>query len=414
MGLMNESAAHPVDTAITAVETALAGVVDTPTWSMSTEVLAADLARLSQVAARVAELELRLVAQAEHSGVAGDRGAASTYAMWSTTTHQTRPTTKRRQKLATALDGARWLTREAMGRGEVTEAQAHVIVASIEALGDLPEEIAARVDAHVLEVAEKDLLRLAYDHDPRELRVLGRHILDVVAPELGDAAERAALDKDERDAAAAARFTMSDDGHGQTHGRFTIPATHAAMLRIMLQAVWHPTMGDGPRGQGKAFMDLIERYPTDHLPEHGGLAATIVVTMTADQLTDDLTAAGVCETSTGTRISAGEARRLACGAGIIPAVLGEKSAVLDVGRAARFHNKTQRVAIALRDKTCTAEGCDYPPGLCHHHHDDPWATGGNTSVTNGRLLCPQHHRMIHSPHYAASPSKHGRLTIRRT
>ena len=411
---MNQTATHPVTTAIAVVRAALSEFAETPTWSLDGTAIRGALVELHEAQAQVAELELRLVAQAEASGVAGDRGAATTYAMWSSETRQTRPVAKVRQRLAEALDGPRSLTREAMARGEVSEAQAHVIVRAVAALADLPEEIAARVDASVTEQAEKDLIRLAALHDPRELRVLGKHILDVVAPELGEAAEQAVLEHEEEQAVARARFTMSDDGHGQCHGRFTIPSTQGAMLRTMLQAVWHPDLGEGPRGQGQAFMEVVERYPTDKLPEHGGVAATLTVTMTQHELMADLAAAGVVETGTGLRITAGEARRLACGAQLIPAVLGGKSAVLDVGRAARYHSKPQRVAIALRDKTCTAEGCDYPPGLCHHHHDDPWAAGGGTSVSNGRLLCPRHHRMIHSPHHQTSISKHGRLTFRRT
>jgi len=52
-----------------------------------------------------------------------------------------------------------------------------------------------------------------------------------------------------------------------------------------------------------------------------------------------------CSANTGGRISAAEARRLACTAGIIPMVLGGKSQVLDVGRKRRFHTEGMRVAI---------------------------------------------------------------------
>ena len=54
--------------------------------------------------------------------------------------------------------------------------------------------------------------------------------------------------------------------------------------------------------------------------------------MTLEQLLADLDHAGVCTLDTGGRITAAEARRLACTAGIIPVVLGGKSQVLDVGR----------------------------------------------------------------------------------
>ncbi len=74
--------------------------------------------------------------------------------------------------------------------------------------------------------------------------------------------------------------------------------------------------------------------------------------MTHESLLEGLRAAGLCD---GTRISAGEARRLACGAGIIPVVLGGASEPLDVGRQRRFHTKAQRIAMGIRDGGCTTD-----------------------------------------------------------
>ena len=126
-------------------------------------------------------------------------------------------------------------------------------------------------------------------------------------------------------------------------------------------------------------------YPADHAPHAGGVSATVAVTMTVDTLMGGLKAA---QLDTGDRISPGLARRLACRAGIIPAVLGSNSQVLDLGRKTRFHTEPQRIALALEQGGCTAEGCDWPPGMCHAHHDQPFSAGGDTSVKNGRLLCP--------------------------
>ena len=75
-----------------------------------------------------------------------------------------------------------------------------------------------------------------------------------------------------------------------------------------------------------------------------------------------LKAAQLCD---GTRITAGEARRLACQAGIVPIVLGGASEPLDVGRQRRFHTKAMRVAMGVRDGGCTTVGCDRPPSMCH-------------------------------------------------
>jgi hypothetical protein len=270
-----------------------------------------------------------------------------------------------------------------------------------------------RVEAH--------LVAQALEHDAKALRILGRRVLDVIAPEVGEAHENRVLEKEETDAAAAARFTMSDDGHGRTYGRFTIPTAQAAMLKKALlaiaapkhQAAVHgavPVRRPGPERLGKAFLDYVERYPTKQLPKAGGLNATVVVTMTLETLNGGLKAA---QLDTGERISASQARLLACEAGIIPIVLGSASQVLDVGRKHRFHHEPQRIAIGVRDQSCTAQGCDWPPGLCHVHHDTPWHLGGHTSVKDGRLLCPRHHARAHDSAYTMSRLPAGTVVFTR-
>ena len=146
------------------------------------------------------------------------------------------------------------------------------------------------------------------------------------------------------------------------------------------------------------------------MPSAGGVPATVVVTMELATLLGGTRAATL---DTGGRISAGEARRLACRAGIIPVVLGGASVVLDVGRKRRFHSESQRIALGVRDGGCTAFGCDAPPGLCHAHHDVAWGRGGGTSVELGRLLCPRHHRRMHDPAFQHSLDKHGKVRFSR-
>ena len=105
---------------------------------------------------------------------------------------------------------------------------------------------------------------------------------------------------------------------------------------------------------------------------------------------------------------------MACQAGVIPAVLGTTSQVLDLGRKARFHSRAQRIAIAHRDRTCTAIGCTVPAAWCHVHHKIPWSRGGKTTVKDGTLLCPRHHTMVHHPDHRASYGEDGRTRITRT
>jgi hypothetical protein len=88
--------------------------------------------------------------------------------------------------------------------------------------------------------------------------------------------------------------------------------------------------------------------------------------------------------------------------------------VLDQGRKVRLHTRAQRIAMASRDKTCTATGCTMPASFCHAHHKKPWSTGGRTSVADGTMLCPRHHRMVHDPRYTTEYRSDGTTCINRT
>ena len=62
----------------------------------------------------------------------------------------------------------------------------------------------------------------------------------------------------------------------------------------------------------------------------------LLVTITLDNLRNGLGGASLDD---GTRIATSDARRLACNAGIIPAVLGGRSEPLDLGRTRRLHTR---------------------------------------------------------------------------
>ncbi|MFD4522294.1 DUF222 domain-containing protein, partial [Paenibacillus glucanolyticus] len=81
-------------------------------------------------------------------------------------------------------------------------------------------------------------------------------------------------------------------------------------------------------------------------------------TMSLDQLRADLGTAALGYD--GDQITAAEARRLACNADLVPAVLGTNSEVLDLGRTARLAHPIQHRALRLRDQGCQAEDCDAP------------------------------------------------------
>jgi hypothetical protein len=276
----------------------------------------------------------------------------------------------------------------------------------VHALADLPADL----DPDLVARAEKTMIEEAHHLTPKQLRTVGRHLLEVIAPEVVQARERDRLDRQDAAAFANARLTCRTLGDGTSQGWFRLPDLHAAMLTSAVEAIIAPRKHDKPEPEpvtgrlpdhatlmGQGFCELLEHLPVDELGDHGGLAATVIVTIDHQTLKTGLGTAALFD---GTEVSPGQARRLACGAGIIPAVLDGPSAVLDLGREQRLFNRAQRVAMALRDKGCRAGGCDRPPSWTEAHHlTQPWAEGGSTDLENGILLCGHHHRLAHHPDY---------------
>src|SRR6478735_570833 len=307
---------HRVSLATAQMRAAAASVVDASVWSMDAAETAQTLVELTQLAAQVSELTSRVAAHADDLHVGQDAGASNAANWLAHTTKTTRPTAHGVVKLGHALE-AHPQTRDALAHGEVLLDQARVI---LHAVDQLPDEV--------------------------------------------DAREAAILEAEERAADRSCHLTMYNDGHGKTHGRFTLPTLEGAALRKMLHALTAPKhlAATGaerlptPEAMGRAFGELILRIPAKSLPESGGLPATLLVLIDEDSLMGRVEKAGLLDT--GERISPALARRLACEAGIIPVVLGGNSQPLDLGRRRRLHTEAQRLAILVRDKGCRAEGCD--------------------------------------------------------
>ncbi|PRY54003.1 uncharacterized protein DUF222 [Knoellia remsis] len=254
---------------------------------------------------------------------------------------------------AEAGQAGRTATGRALDRGDISAAHAKVIVA---ALRDLPDT----VDAGGRDECEAELLRLAQNRTPAKLRIAARRVLKVVSsdPVEVDAHENTLVTSDEDWAWQAAAFWVKDNHDGTMTGQFTVPWLAGAQLKKIIDAMTAPRRrtgaltrdaagtratagtaesvgtagsvgtassdGAGWKGEqldwqhrrGVAFTELLGHLPTDHLDDK--IAATIVVTTSIDTLRGQLRAAG---TDVGDHVSAGDVRRLACGAGLLPLVL---------------------------------------------------------------------------------------------
>jgi len=417
VGQIDSGAGHPLLTLVEELGERVDAVGSAPVWTLTPRQLVEALPRLEVEIRRLEAIRTAMLREADRHQVGDPNGFGSTAGWWSAVTRATKPQARRQVALAERLDrDEHGATRDAVAVGAVSLDQAAVIVRCVE---DLPQDL---VDAGLRAKAEHDLVALAEHHDPRELRILGRRILEVEAPQIAEEAERRILEAEEQHAAATASFTMRPDGHGSMLGRFKIPVLAGRMLEKHLKAIVAPRHQNAvaaatgtvpqPWRWGTAFTEYVETREAQRTPKAGGVAATVVVTMTLDSLLGGIKAASL---DSGDRISAAEARRIACGAGIIPAVLGTRSQVLDLGRRTRFHTEPQRIAVALRDKTCIVEDCGRGPEDCHVHHPHAWSHGGGTSVTNGVLICGRHHTLAHDERYQQQSRPNGRIRfVRRT
>ncbi len=145
-----------------------------------------------------------------------------------------------------------------------------------------------------------------------------------------------------------------------------------------------------------ALIELIRRAVSAPESVPTTAKATLFVTIDWDHLAGQVRAG----TTTGsadaaTLLAPATVRKLACDAGIIPAILGTDGEVLDLGREWRWFTPAQTRALWLRDGACTIPGCGMPAQWCDAHHLWHFADGGPTNLDHAALLCGYHHTWVH-------------------
>ncbi|HMQ65650.1 MAG TPA: DUF222 domain-containing protein, partial [Arachnia sp.] len=224
---------------------------------------------------------------------------------------------------------------------------------------------------------------------------------ELLDPAGAEQTEADRLANEERRAKAGRFLKLRPDHHGSMTITGRLPITDAALLGAQLDALTPPissyrASGDLPTPDARRAdaLILLTQLAADAgtVPAHGIDRPTAKITIPLTTLTTGAGPAAVLDN--GEPISAGEARRLACDADIIPVVLGSKSEVLDVGQPHRLFTKGLRTALVARDRGCAFPHCETPAAACEAHHIIPWHQGGETKLSNGVLLCPWHHRLV--------------------
>ncbi|RNL60569.1 HNH endonuclease [Nocardioides marmoriginsengisoli] len=359
---------------------------------------------LSQVVAVATAKKLQALASAERSRTAARVGAASTGQWAARLTNSDQVVAQRQVRLARGLDD-RPAAGAALARGVISPEHAEVIVHA-------DRQLPAHVTTAQREVVEQELVTKAQVLSPSALRRVARRALTAIEDDVAavDAHENELVRDLEQHARTRTRLTLHDNDDGTVTGHFTVPTAQGHLLRKILDTITAPRRGrpgasraqvgdreartDWDRARGEAFCELVDHLPTDHL--HPRTAATLVVTVDEATLRHALK---VAHLDTDEALSAGEARRLACTARILPVVLGGASLPLDLGRSARLFSEAQRTALGTTHRACAADGCERPFAWCELHHDVPWSHLGKTDLARAVPLCHFHHRRIHDQHY---------------
>ena len=409
---------HPFVRGLEAIAAAVDDAAGAPADFLSVAEKEGALLALTRLESEVAGLRLRVLGSADD--VAAEHGARDAAAWLAHEARLDRGPVRRDAVVASALADRPRLDAALIG-GDLNLAQARVCV---EVLAELPEDL----DRELVDAVEEQLVLLAGDWGPKELRVLGRKILEAIDPEAADAHEARKLEDCERRAWESMSIRVQRRGDGTTRIVADQPDGVANRLLTYLDAYTSPrhqsaaaaepaVSSEESRGpvhvqRGRAFAALLEHLDPAALPTHGGDATTVIVTIGLEELRSRLGAGTVIGHDLD-RLSAGEVRRLACTAALVPAVLGADSEVLDLGRTTRLFTRAQRKALRVRDQGCRAEGCAAPPAWTEAHHKDPWASGGGTDLANGVSLCGFHHHRAHDERYTTEYLPNGDVRYRR-
>jgi ferredoxin len=354
-------------------------------------------------------LQAAVLAEVERRGVLAEYGYGSTAAMLADTVNIIRREATKRVTRAHALhpslEGSTEIpalvprTQEAFAQGVIGVEQVDEIVKTM-------AELPAVVPAEVREETEKALVTLGRVSDAFAVRKAGRHALALADPD-------GSLPTDKELAAPERELYLQQRRDGRYGLTATLDTETGALLDTLLSPFTKPKPAeDGERDprspaqrRGDGFADLLQRVQRSvEMPTEAGERPTVVVTIDYHQLVGDLRAAataGLLDHVAAQAVLNGEhpltgeqARRIACDANLLPAVLGGPSETLDLGRAFRTASPAQRRMLNLRDKGCVK--CGRPAKWCEAHHIKFWERdNGRTDIDNLCLLCPECHRLMH-------------------
>ena len=205
--------------------------------------------------------------------------------------------------------------------------------------------------------------------------------------------------------------TDQDDGMTVLYGRFD-PITGAGIetaLSKKMNELWQEEDPQNRATPAQRMADALALLLTRPGGDKDGASQDVKLLVIADYdtLSRQLHNARL---ENGTPIPAGELRRLACDAQILPAIFRGPSAPMDMGMARRKASPTQRAALIARDRACI--GCGAKAAWCQAHHIMHWQHGGPTNLDNMCLLCSRCHHNVHDRDWQVEQTPTGAYRLR--
>ncbi|MEO7285479.1 MAG: DUF222 domain-containing protein [Jatrophihabitantaceae bacterium] len=271
--------------------------------------------------------------------------------------------------------------------GAITARHAQVIMDAVGALTS-----SDHITADQRGEAEAFLTEQAETFTPPVLARIARQLVDTLDPD-GTLA-------DENAQARRRSLSLTPLGDGMHRIIGDLDAETSALAMTVLHSLAAPkpdAAGDrDDRLPKQRLHDAVQSVlklalRSGQLPKAGGVPATVLITMTADQFE---TGTGLAATSYGQKMTVPQALRLADEASVGWIVHDSKGAILNHGTQQRLATKAQTVALIARDRGCAFPGCTDPPEWSEKHHIIPWREGGRTDLNNLVLLCDHHHDRI--------------------
>lgn len=295
----------------------------------------------------------------------------------------------------------------------------------VDAIRQVLRKVPRAVDAEKVDAAEQVLAELARSSTPDAVAVAGQQLLGYLNPDgsLTDDRDRkrqrsfrigrqnadlmtpvsGLLDPEARALLepVLAKYARPGMNNPDDPTSPTGDADSPTMDRdTLVKAAGRDTRTAGQRNHDALKAGLRHVLASGILGSHRGLPVTAIITMTLKQLEE---ATGVTTTASGGMLPIRDALRMAEFAHPVLCIFDHSGRPLHLGRNKRLASADQRLALIAASRGCTRPGCDAPASMTAVHHVKGWKSnhtkgpddGGATDIENLDLACDPCHALIH-------------------